>query len=484
MMQFVRLKLIQKFSEFDHSIFAKTPSSTFQNALMKSERYGMLIKLLSWIFEAAITLVISMIMFYTLSKALFVAILVLSVIMLLIFAHLIKRFNTIDDNVMTSWKKLLDVMNRISGGFELIRVMHSHKYEEAEGESKLNANIGYLKEKGDHVSKYIFAFNLFDAIGTLLIIILFILRDDVTVSVVFAATYFLSAIIQSCNALINISDEVSSSWNDVKEVEKFFKFEPKIVNPEDGLIFTGLKDSITFNNVSFAYDTDKNVIKNLNLTIKKGEKIGICGPSGGGKSTIYKLLLRFYDVKKGSILIDGVNIKDLDLSYRKKIGIVSQDTFLFDGTIRDNIVYGNTGYTEERLNSAIKRARLDEFVNTLDDELETQVGDRGIRLSGGQKQRVALARLFMKDVDIIILDEATSALDPESEYWIQKAIDELDDDVTVIAIAHRLTTIKNFDKIVVIDNHEIFESGTHEELLSRKDSKYAGLWKIANEHTL
>ncbi len=240
-----------------------------------------------------------------------------------------------------------------------------------------------------------------------------------------------------------------------------------------------VKGNIEFSDVSFGYSTkdeERLVISNLNLKIKAGETLALVGPSGGGKSTLCNLIPRFYEISSGKITLDGIDIKDIKLaSLRENIGIVSQNIFLFDGTIGENIAYGADGATEEEIIEAARRANIHEYVSSLKDGYNTQVGERGVKLSGGQKQRVAIARVFLKNPKLLILDEATSALDNVTEMQIQSALEELSQGRTVIVVAHRLSTVKNADEIVVIDSKGIVESGTHEELLSR-DGEYKKLY--------
>lgn len=240
------------------------------------------------------------------------------------------------------------------------------------------------------------------------------------------------------------------------------------------MILSGFNNSICLKNVSFAYDTTNTVIDNISLDIKKGEKIGICGTSGEGKSTLLRLLNRFYDVDDGSICIDGVNIKNLTLnSLRKRIGMVHQRIYVFDGTIKENIVYGSPNASDNDVVEAAKKACLYDFIQSLPDKFNTNIGVDGLKLSGGQQQRIALARLFLLNPDIILLDEATSALDNESEMVVQDSLKEFSDK-TIITVAHRLSTIMHCDRIVVLDNHKIVEIGAHQELLEL-DGVYAHL---------
>ncbi len=242
---------------------------------------------------------------------------------------------------------------------------------------------------------------------------------------------------------------------------------------DEGKIEIGtIKGDVRFENVTFGYsdaetDTKKNVISDLNLHIRAGEMLALVGPSGGGKSTLCNLVPRFYNVDTGRITIDGVDIRDITLhSLRKNIGMVSQNVFLFDGTVRENIAYGNLDATDEEIIEAAKKANIHDYIITLDKGYDTEVGERGVKLSGGQKQRVAIARVFLKNPSLLILDEATSALDNATEMQIQASLEQLSHGRTVIVVAHRLSTVKNADEIVVIDSNGIKEKGTHEQLLS------------------
>ena len=235
----------------------------------------------------------------------------------------------------------------------------------------------------------------------------------------------------------------------------------------DAKELTEVQGEITLQNVSFSYDTTKEVLENINLTIQEGDILALVGPSGGGKTTICHLLPRFYPLQEGVIKIDGKDISKLTLdSLRKNIGIVQQDVFLFNGSIRDNILYGRLDATEEEVMEAAKRANIHDYVMSLPDGYDTQIGERGVRLSGGQKQRLSIARVFLKDPAILILDEATSALDNTTEILIQQALDELCRGRTTIVVAHRLSTIKRANTIAVISEGRITEQGTHEELMA------------------
>ena len=293
---------------------------------------------------------------------------------------------------------------------------------------------------------------------------------------------FITALILLYTPVKNLGNNLNAVQFSFYAIERIFKVldgQPKIVNKENAVELKREHETIQFNGVNFEYIPKTPVLKNINLTVHKGQTVALVGNSGGGKTTIVNLLPRFYDVKSGSITIDGIDIRDYTLqSLRQNIAVVFQDNFLFSGTIRENILLGNENATQEMIDRAVKMAFLDEFIASLKDGLNTVIGERGVLLSGGQKQRVAIARAFLKDAPIIILDEATSALDNKAEAIVQKAIDNLMQDKTVFVIAHRLSTIQNADKIVVINQGEIVETGTHDELLQIEAGAYKALYDM------
>ena len=265
----------------------------------------------------------------------------------------------------------------------------------------------------------------------------------------------------------------------MSRVFELFDLEPEIKDCENPKTLKGVNKEITFENIVFEYVKDTPVLKNINLTVPKGETLAIVGNSGGGKTTLVNLLPRFYDLKSGAIKIDGQDIREMSLeSLRRNISVVFQDNFLYSGTIRENILMGNPAATEEQLNAAIKSAHLEDVIAQLTDGLETQLGERGLTLSGGQRQRVAIARAMLRNTPIVVLDEATSALDNESEAIVQKAMDNLMQNRTVFIIAHRLSTIKNADRIAVINEGELVELGSHDELINIEGGAYKALYEM------
>ena len=292
---------------------------------------------------------------------------------------------------------------------------------------------------------------------------------------------FIAALIMLYNPIKSIGNNFNSVQLALMAMDRVFEMlesVPAIVNCQNPKPMQTPKKGITYKNVCFSYLEGKSVLEDINLDINIGETIAFVGNSGGGKSTLVNLLPRFYDVKSGQVLIDGTDIREFDVdSLREKIAIVFQDNFLFGGTIRDNIILGKEDATEEEIKNAVKSACLDEFIDSLEKGLDTEIGERGVLLSGGQKQRIAIARAFIKNAPIVILDEATSALDNKSEAIVQQAIENLMADRTVFIIAHRLSTVRNADKIVVVNYGKIAEIGTHDELINKENGIYASLYK-------
>ncbi|MEG1408975.1 MAG: ABC transporter ATP-binding protein [Terrisporobacter sp.] len=277
---------------------------------------------------------------------------------------------------------------------------------------------------------------------------------------------YVKMFIEPIKKLINFTEQYQ---NGMTGFERFMEIINEDVEKEvnSPVELNNVKGNIEIDSVSFTYEDKKQVLDNLNLSIEAGKTVALVGPSGGGKTTLCNLIPRFYDFEKGDIKIDGTSVKEVSLrSLRKNIGVVQQDVFLFTGTIRDNIICAKPSASQEEIISAAKKARIHDFIESLPEGYDTYIGERGVKLSGGQKQRISISRVFLKNPPIIILDEATSALDNVTEREIQKSLEELSRDRTNLVVAHRLSTIKNADEIVVLTDNGIAERGTHEELIS------------------
>ena len=272
-------------------------------------------------------------------------------------------------------------------------------------------------------------------------------------------------------------NNVQISFLAIERVMDILDMDPAVKDRADAGVLKQIEKGITFDDVTFEYVPGTPVLKNVSLNVRAGSTVAVVGNSGGGKTTLVNLLPRFYDVKSGAVKIDGQDIRSLTMeSLRDKIAVVFQDNFLFEGTIRDNITLGKENASDEEIAAALKMAYLDDFVAGLENGVDTEIGERGALLSGGQRQRLAIARAFIKNAPIVIVDEATSALDNKSEAVVQKAIDNLMQDRTVFVIAHRLSTVQNADKIVVVNDGQIVEEGTHDELLAIDNGAYKALY--------
>ena len=286
--------------------------------------------------------------------------------------------------------------------------------------------------------------------------------------------------INPVTTLINFMEQFQNGVSGFKRFVEIMDEEPER-DAEGAVELTDVQGEIEFQDVTYAYDTSKDVLHGVNLKLQKGQKLALVGPSGGGKTTLCHLLPNFYKLQEGdgAVLIDGKDIRTLTLdSLRKNIGIVQQDVFLFVGTIKENILYGRPDATDEEVYEAARRANIHDYVMTLEKGYDTEIGERGVKLSGGQKQRLSIARVFLKDPAILILDEATSALDNTTEVLIQQALDELCKGRTTLVVAHRLSTVRNADEIAVVINGKIAERGTHDQLMAKEEGTYKDLYSL------
>jgi len=366
-------------------------------------------------------------------------------------------------------------------GIRLTKAFNNEEYEieKFKGTNDLyyKARCGTFKQLGMFGSGNDFFVNIANL--ALLVFGAIFIINDWGVDYIDLTTYFLyiNFLIKPITKLTNSMEQLQQGFSGIEKFYSIMSVEPQIVN-NNGLVKDEFEGNVEFRNVSFSYthEDDKFVLNNLDLVIEKGKKIAIVGETGVGKTTISKLIPRFYDVDSGEVLVDGINVKEYDLNnLRNAIGHVEQDVFIFYGSIKENILYGKPDASFEEVVEAAKKARIHDFIMSLDNGYDTITGERGIKLSGGQKQRIAIARLFLKSPKILILDEATSSLDNITENLIQASFDELASDKTTIVIAHRLTTIKNSDEIIVISKNGIIERGKHDELINN-NGYYAKLY--------
>lgn len=321
---------------------------------------------------------------------------------------------------------------------------------------------------------------LFDGLMYLLVVLgggLFVIRGAISPGDLVAYVMYVSTLIATIRRIVEFAEQFQRGMTGIERFFEIMDAPIEIQDAEDAVPLQMKEGSIDFKNVSFEYPDDHNhVLKDLSLHVASGERVALVGPSGGGKTTLCNLIPRFYDVTGGEIDVDGQDIRHVTLkSLREAIGVVQQDVYLFSGSVAENIAYGKKDATMEEIRQAAKLAGADEFISGLKDGYDTYVGERGVKLSGGQKQRISIARVFLKNPPILILDEATSALDNESELLVGKSLNQLAQGRTTITIAHRLTTIRNYDRILVLSGDGIEEEGSHEELLKKRGSYYR-LW--------
>ena len=318
---------------------------------------------------------------------------------------------------------------------------------------------------------------IFDGIMYLAVVVaggIFMIKGLILPGDLVAYLLYVSTLIATIRRIIEFAEQFQRGMTGIERFLQIMDADIEIFDLPDSRQMEEPAGDIEFKNVSFAYSDDKNVIfEHLNLHIRQGERVAIVGPSGGGKTTLCNLIPRFYDVTDGTILIDGEDIRNFTLkSLRENIGIVQQDVYLFSGSVYENIVYGRPDATIEEVREAAARAGADGFIEELPNGYDTYVGERGVKLSGGQKQRISIARVFLKNPRIIILDEATSALDNESEFAVARSLEALSRGRTTLTIAHRLSSIRNSDRILVLTEEGITEEGTHQELLDLQGTYY------------
>ncbi len=353
------------------------------------------------------------------------------------------------------------------------KVVKAFTNEEKEKEKFEKDNINFFHIKKE-TYKFMAAFQTttraFDGVMYLVLLVaggIFMIRGKIVPGVLVAAVMYVSTLIATIRRIIEFAEQFQRGMTGIERFVQIMDSDIEIFDEPDAVPCEHPRGNIAFHNVGFEYPDDHNVVfRGLNLDIRAGEKIAIVGPSGGGKTTLCNLIPRFYDINEGEILLDGKNIHKYTIkSLRQNIGMVQQDVYLFSGTVYENIAYGREQATREEVIEAAKRAGAHEFICALKDGYDTYVGERGVKLSGGQKQRISIARVFLKNPPILILDEATSALDNESEFQVARSLEALAKGRTTITIAHRLSSIRNSDRILVLTEEGIVEEGTHDSLL-------------------
>ena len=440
------------------------------------------------LFICGITIILSFVYLLTINWIFTVAIFA-CVPVLVVIAIFFRR--KLKNTSMETRKAVASINARLESSITGIRVTKAFTNDVKESEKFEISNVEYIssrsrmyKEMGQFHSYTSFITDIFNVIILVVGGILVITSDQFDLSSYTTFIVSVNLFISPLNTLINFVEQYQDGVTGFSRFLEIMDQDEESVN-EGAISIDKLHGNIEFKNVSFSYLENKEenieyegVLKNVSLNIQEGKTIALVGPSGGGKTTICHLIPNFYKVNQGEILIDGHNINDVTFhSLRKNIGIVQQDVFLFNGTIKENILYGNLDASDEEVYDAARKANIHDYILTLEDGYDTQIGERGIKLSGGQKQRLSIARVFLKNPSILILDEATSALDNATEILIQKALDDLTKGRTTLVVAHRLSTIKNADEIYVIEDGQIVEHGPHDELVNIEDGAYSKLYK-------
>lgn len=382
------------------------------------------------------------------------------------------------------YKEVADVNARVEDSVSGVRVVQSFTNETYEMERFSTNNRRFRKAKllGYKVMSFslsgIYMMTRFMTLAVLVMGAWLTFHGQLSYGELVAFVLYVNVLFKPIDKISALMEIYPKGMAGFKRFTELLDIEPDVEDKKNAFAVNALLGDISFNDVTFNYEDKKTVLKGIDLNIKAGETIAFVGPSGAGKTTICSLIPRFYDVISGSISIDGIDIREMTKkSLRSQIGIVQQDVFLFTGTLKENISYGLLNATHEQIQEAARKAHLEAFIEGLPEGYETQIGERGLKLSGGQKQRIAIARMFLKNPPILILDEATSALDTETERIIQQALTELAENRTTLIIAHRLATIRNADKIIVVTEEGIAEEGRHEDLL-KQGGIFANLHKL------
>ncbi|TYR79241.1 ABC transporter ATP-binding protein [Priestia megaterium] len=423
-----------------------------------------------------LTIVIAIIIMFTMN----VPLTFVSIVLLPLYAISVKYFySRLRHLTRVRSQALAEVQGHLHERVQGISVIRSFAIEEYEQQQFDKQNQNFLQKAIDHTNWNAKTFAVVNTITDLAPLIVItvagyqVITGGLSIGTMVAFVAYIDRLYNPLRRLVNSSTTLTQSVASMDRVFEFIDEKYDIVDEPDAKECAQLQGHVQFENVSFAYEDEQLILHNVNLNVEKGKSVAFVGMSGGGKSTLISLIPRFYDVSAGGILIDGVNIKKYTTrSLRDQIGIVLQDTILFSDTVKNNILLGNPHATEEEVIAAAKAANAHDFIMKLPDGYDTKVGERGMKLSGGQKQRISISRVFLKNPPILIFDEATSALDLESEHYIQETLEKLAKNRTTFIVAHRLSTITHVDEIVLIENGEIVEQGSHEQLMNKKGHYY------------
>ena len=436
------------------------------------------------LFISIIKIIGAIIIMLTMDIELTLILLALMVLIIVFTAHYNLKMRSV---FAKNREKIAMVNAQTQDSLSGIRVVKSFSNESIEREKFDHGNLQFLetKENSYSIMGQFFSGNQFlQGILYLSVLVLggvFLHQNKISTSDLIAYILFINVFLNPIDRLVNFTEALQRGMTGFDRFLEIINTKPEIEDAEDAVELENVEGNIEFKDVSFSYNDKTEVLKDINLSIKKGQTVALVGPSGGGKTTFCNLIPRFYEVNDGSITIDGKDIRNITLdSLRRNIGVVQQDVYLFSGTISENIIYGKPEASQEEIIRAAKLANAHDFIMELEKGYDTFVGERGVKLSGGQKQRVSIARAFLKNPPILILDEATSSLDNESERLVQDSLKALAKGRTTLIIAHRLSTIKNADNIVVLTAKGIEEQGTHQELIE-KGGLYAALHSEKSE---